>query len=154
MKNDKQIEVLNDLIRINNDRIEGYEKAAEAAGKFDTDLRSLFLEMKTESSGLAGELEREVINAGGSPAEGATAAGAIYRTWMDVKNLFTGDDRQALLNSCEFGEDAAQKAYKSALEMSADLSPAVVQLITTQKAILKKSHDLIKQQRDMAAAGK
>lgn len=152
MKNEKQIEVLNDLIRINNDRIEGYEKAAEAAAKFDTDLRAQFLEMKLESSGFAGELGREVINAGGDPADGATAAGAIYRTWMDVKNLFTGEDRHALLSSCEFGEDAAQKAYRSALEMSSELTPDVVQLITTQKAVLKKSHDLIKQQRDLAAA--
>jgi hypothetical protein len=33
---------------------------------------------------------------------------------MDVKVSFSGNDRQAILESCEFGEDAAQKAYKDA----------------------------------------
>ena len=40
--NDNLIEVLNDLIRINNDRIAGYEKAADEARDIDVDLRTIF----------------------------------------------------------------------------------------------------------------
>ena len=34
-RNERNIEVLNDLIRINNDRIEGYEKAIDKANETD-----------------------------------------------------------------------------------------------------------------------
>ena len=39
------IEVLNDLVAINNDRIEGYEKAIQEAKESDSDLKSLFTSM-------------------------------------------------------------------------------------------------------------
>jgi uncharacterized protein (TIGR02284 family) len=67
---------------------------------------------------------------------------------MDVKATFTGKDRKALLASCEFGEDAAQKAYDAALSSDAQLSADVRQLIMDQKSSLKKSHDRIKALRD------
>ena len=67
---------------------------------------------------------------------------------MDVKATFTGKDRHAILASCEYGEDAAQKAYRDALASDADIDTATRQLITTQQAALKTSHDLIKKYRD------
>jgi uncharacterized protein (TIGR02284 family) len=67
---------------------------------------------------------------------------------MDVKATFTGNDRQSILNACEFGEDAAQKAYKDALASDAEIDVTTRQLITTQQASLKTSHDLIKKYRD------
>ena len=54
------------------------------------------------------------------------------------------------LASCEFGEDAAQKAYKDALEEN-DLSPDVRATIENQKATLREAHDKIKMMRDTAA---
>ena len=145
---EKVTEVLNDLIRINNDRIEGYEKAAKETKSEDSDLRTLFTEMANESRGYAGELSRCVISAGENPAEGATAPGKIYRAWMDVKAVFTGKDRKAILASCEFGEDAAQRAYDTALASDADLPTDVRQLIVEEKNKLRKSHDRIKELRD------
>jgi uncharacterized protein (TIGR02284 family) len=67
---------------------------------------------------------------------------------MDVKAIFTGKDRQAILENCEFGEDAAQKAYKAALASDAEISSETRQLITDQQASLKTAHDLIKKYRD------
>jgi uncharacterized protein (TIGR02284 family) len=67
---------------------------------------------------------------------------------MDVKATFTGHDRQAVLENCEFGEDAAQKAYKLALESDAEIDADTRQLITSQQSSLKTSHDLIKKYRD------
>ena len=42
-------EVLNDLVQINNDRIEGYERARKELKDGDADLKSLFLNMIEES---------------------------------------------------------------------------------------------------------
>ncbi|HEY8388355.1 MAG TPA: PA2169 family four-helix-bundle protein [Parasegetibacter sp.] len=153
-KNEKLLEVLNDLIRINNDRVSGYQKAIDEAKDIDIDLKAIFSRMQEESLGYASELSNEVLRLGGEPATGTTASGKIYRAWMDVKNVFTGKDRQALLNSCEFGEDAAQKAYDSALSSDAEMPTEIRQLIADQKSSLLTSHNLIKKYRDMHQAVK
>jgi uncharacterized protein (TIGR02284 family) len=150
-RNSNLTEVLNDLIRINNDRTTGYAKAADNAREIDVDLRAIFDKMGDESREYARELADEVIRLGGEPATGTTASGKIYRAWMDVKATFTGKDRTSLLAACEFGEDAAQRAYQSALASDAEMPAEIRQLIATQKSALRTSHDLIKKYRDMNA---
>jgi uncharacterized protein (TIGR02284 family) len=71
---------------------------------------------------------------------------------MDVKVTFSGKDRQTILDSCEFGEDAAQKAYRTALGSDAEISANTRQLITEQQESLKTSHDTIKKYRDAQKA--
>lgn len=140
-------EILNDLVQINNDRIAGYEKAIEELKSEDADLKSLFVKMIGESHQYKMALATEVQALGEDIEQGTTNSGKIYRAWMDVKAVFTGHDRKTVLNNCEFGEDAAQKAYKTALAeegLSADLRS----LITEQKASLRVSHDEIKALRD------
>lgn len=140
-------EILNDLIQINNDRVAGYEKAIEELKSEDADLKTLFVKMIGESHTYKMALATEVQALGEEAETGTTNSGKIYRAWMDVKAIFSGHDRKTVLNNCEFGEDAAQKAYKMALEedgISADLRS----LITEQKASLRTSHDEIKALRD------
>ncbi|CAG5018957.1 hypothetical protein DYBT9275_06110 [Dyadobacter sp. CECT 9275] len=146
--NSKLVEVLNDLIRINNDRIDGYEKAMDEVEDIDVDLKAIFQKMANESRGNVSELSTEVAALGGEIATGTTGSGKIYRVWMDIKATFTGHDRQSVLESCEYGEDAAQDAYADALASDAEIPANVRQLITDQKAELMESHNLIKGYRD------
>lgn len=141
-------ETLRDLIRINNDRVTGYSKAATQAD--DNDLQSLFSELAQQSRQFANEL-RSCVSDYKDVTDETTTAGKIYRTWMDVKATFGGDSRKAILASCEFGEDAAQKAYKEGLEDN-ELTPDVRAIIEKQKTILRKAHDKIKMMRDTAVA--
>lgn len=150
--NQKSAGVLNDLIQINNDRITGYEKAAKEAEANDADLKKLFLKMADESRMYKDELSREVIRMGGEPSTNTTNLGTIYRVWMDVKATFSGHDRGTILSSCEFGEDAAQRAYKDALESDAAMDSDCRQLIVKQKEQLKAAHDQIKKFRDATVA--
>src|SRR5689334_7059103 len=145
IKHMKSPEALNDLIEINNDRVNGYEKAAAQAK--DIDLRSIFNSYAADSRRFASELKELVNRGGANPAEGTTLRGKIYRTWMDVKATFGGDDRKGLLSSCEFGEDAAQRAYKAALE-DKDLNSEERSLVERQKEILRGAHDKVKAMRD------
>lgn len=147
--NEKLVEVLNDLIEINNDRITGYEKAVKETKDIDVDLQAIFNKMADESRKYKAELTQAVSRLGGEPTTtGTTNSGKIYRIWMDVKATFTGHDRQAVLENCEFGEDAAQKAYKMALASDAEIDADTRQLITSQQSSLKNSHDIIKKYRD------
>ncbi|MCH5599783.1 ferritin-like domain-containing protein [Niabella ginsengisoli] len=145
------ISALNDLIKINNDRIEGYQKAVdELKDSEDFDLKALFVRMGMESEQHRVELADMVLSYGGEATDGSMVTGKLYRAWMDVKALFTGSDRETILNSCEGGEDAAQKAYQMALD-DEDVMPETKQLIAKQKSSLKESHDEIKALRDAVA---
>ncbi len=145
--NAEVVEILNDLIAINNDRMSGYERALKELKSEDADLKPLFISMIDESREVKMELGTEVEVLKGDMESGSTAGGKIYRAWMDVKALFTGHDRHAILQNCEYGEDAAQKAYKTALE--AEHLPGYLRdLIFEQQQMLKASHNEIKAFRD------
>ncbi len=142
------VEVLNDLVKINNDRIEGYERAADESKDVDITLKAVFNSMADESRKNVAELSNHVRNFGGDLETGTTAMGKIYRAWMDVKAAITGKDRHAILASCEYGEDQAQKAYREALASDAEMDAETRQLIMSQQTSLKASHDNIKKMRD------
>ncbi len=146
--NDELVEVLNDLIQINNDRVVGYEKAIKETKDLDIDLQTAFGKMADDSRKYAAELSNKVAELGGEPVSGTTNSGKIYRVWMDVKATFTGHSRQTVLENCEFGEDAAQKAYKMALASDAEINAETRQLITDQQSALKTAHDMVKKYRD------
>ena len=149
--NEVAIEILNDLIKINNDRIKGYEKAIENTETLEAELKTLYGRMAEESYTYNRELSEQVVNAGGKPADDTTIPGKIYHAWMDVKATFSGQDTKSTLAACEFGEDAAQKAYAKALGKESPLPREVYDLIARQKSLLKGSHDLIRQFRDQYA---
>ena len=145
---EKTIDVLNDLILINRDRITGYEKAAMELKDTNSDLHKLFNSFASQSAKYAAALIEQVNALDGKVEEGTTNSGKIYRAWMDVKMAIAGNDRLAILNSCEFGEDAAQKAYENALNKENKLTSEAARLIAIQKAELKQSHDEVKMLRD------
>ena len=105
--------------------------------------------MANDSRKYAAELTQQINQLGGDAISGTGIGGKIHRVWMDVKATFSGHDRQSVLESCEFGEDAAQKAYTAALASDAEMSADVRQLITDQQATLKIAHNLIKKYRDL-----
>lgn len=147
MQNENQIETLNDLVLINNDRVEGYRKALENLKEAKPELTTLFNALKEESFKNNQELKTEIFNLRGTPETGTTVSGKIYRAWMDVKATFGGDDALSVLNSCEGGEDAAKVAYKSAIE-SGDLSADTAALVAKQQSAQLQGHNQIKALRD------
>lgn len=146
------IEVLNDLIRINHDRTEGYHKAVEELKPTDIDLKTMFTNMANTSVQYANALAAEVRNLGGTPATDSTQSGKLYRVWMDIKSGITARDRKSVLALCEFGEDAALKAYNLALESDAEMPADVRQIINEQRTAIQNSHDVVKRYRDMHEA--
>src|SRR4051812_42616289 len=90
-----QISAINDLIKINNDRIAGYQKALE--GTDDEGLTLLFNEYIDQSKNYVNELRVYIHVLGGSPADGTTLSGKFYHTWMDVKAAFINKDKHGVL---------------------------------------------------------
>ena len=146
------VEVLNDLVKINNDRIAGYERAITESNDLDVDLKAVFEGMKRESEEYKSELMSVIRSLSGEVTTDTTMSGKVYRAWMDVKATFTGASRKAILENCEFGEDAWRRAYEAALSSDVEMSAEVRQLITSQYNSEKSSHDLMKKYRDAHAA--
>jgi uncharacterized protein (TIGR02284 family) len=140
-------ETLNDLVRINNDRVEGYNRAIKDLKNEETDLKSLFLSLIDDSNRYKNELGKEVEVLGADIETDTTAGGKIHRAWLDVKAAFTGHDTHDILEECEFGEDAIVKAYKMALDQ--EFLPAFLRdLVTRQQSEILDAHDEIKALRD------
>ena len=91
------IEVLNDLIRINHDRTDGYHKAVEELKPTDIDLKTMFTNMANTSVEYANALAAEVRNLGGAPAADSTQSGKLYRVWMDIRSGISARDRKSVL---------------------------------------------------------
>lgn len=151
-KQDELVSVLNDLIRINNDRVVGYERAVKETKDSDVDMIATFNKMADQSRKYVNELVQEVGRLGGEAASDTTISGKVYRVWMDLKAAISGKDRESIIGSCEYGEDVAQRAYEAALESDAYMSTEIRQLISNQKSELKVSHDMIKKYRDVQDA--
>lgn len=143
---DKTIEVLNDLLKINTDRADGYALAMQETK--DADLKIIFRNMVEESKKNIVDLSRAILKQDGDPKFGEnTVAGKIYHIWMELKTSFSGKDRKSILNACEFGEDAAVKAYKSAIREE-DLITEAFDIIYRQAQLQRASHDVIRAYRD------
>ncbi|PSL35424.1 PA2169 family four-helix-bundle protein [Chitinophaga ginsengisoli] len=144
--NEKLQEALSDLVRINQDRVEGYKKAITLTD--DTDLKALFQRMADESHTYIDQLNSILLDGGGDVG-GSSVYGKLYRKWMDVKATFSGRDRQSLLSSCEYAEDAAQRAYEDVLRSSTPMPYSVRELIANQKSALRGSHETVRTYRDL-----
>jgi len=147
MKKNKSIDVLNSLIEINNDRIQGYETAIDETK--EQDLTTMFNGFIQNSRKCKQELVSEVNKLGGKAEEGTRVDGKIYRMWMDFKAAITGKDRKSILNSCEYGEDVAVNTYENVLEdKSSELTPDQLTMVSKQYATIKADHDKVRAMRD------
>lgn len=151
MKTSKEIAgVLNDLIEIHNDRIVGYEKAIRELKGEDEDLKTLFASLISQSHQAKMELGKEVQVLGEKMETSTTNRGKIYRAWMDVKNAFTGSSTHTVLDSCEYGEDAALKAYDEALSEE-DIPSFLRDILLNHQNMLLDAHDQVRALRDQYA---
>jgi uncharacterized protein (TIGR02284 family) len=140
------ISTINDLIETLKDGQEGFRQAAEAVE--DPELKSLFHEYSLQRSRFAGDLQSEALRLGETkPEDSSSAAGAMHRTWINLKSAIAKRDNHAILAECERGEDSAVKEYEEAME-DEDLTAPVREIISRQYTEVKSAHDRVKQLRD------
>lgn len=147
---EKSLDVVNDLIKINNDRVAGFEKAAEDLEGDTYGIVPIFNKLASESRQNVTELTAIAQQTGGEVAEGTSGTGDLHRAWIDLKSAFTGSDLLAILNECERGEDAAKHAYQDALDPDNALSPELAHALQRQQQGIISGHDLIRSLRDQA----
>lgn len=143
MEKSEAIDILNELVVTNNDRIEGYETASEITE--EVELRNLFTEFSQTSHKCKRELMEEILQLGGSLAKGTKTTGKFFRAWMDVKAALTGKDRKTVLESCEYGEQKALGTYKEAIREGSEIFTTEQQtIIGAQYASIKADYERLK----------
>ncbi|MBE4949009.1 PA2169 family four-helix-bundle protein [Chryseobacterium culicis] len=140
MDHQKEISVLNDLLYITNDRIEGFEKVEGKVWEMYPDVKDDYDHMISQSKIMKNELINLITEKQGTPEDSTSVAGAVHRTWIDIKNSFTmGNLIESTLENVVFGEKAAIEAYQNALD-SGDLSGKAVTTVSEQLRNLKDSY--------------
>ena len=142
------VQVLNDLLLINNDRIKGYEQALKEITEKDADLNVVFSDMIRQTRKFNEQLKRLVEKAGAAPEMETSISGRLHRAWIDLKAAFMGKSRKGLLAECERGEDASKEAYNEALHGDSELTNEQIDVLTQQAEEQQVSHDRIRVMRD------
>jgi uncharacterized protein (TIGR02284 family) len=107
-----QISALNDLIKINKDRITGYRQ--RMATTPDVDLEELMSDMIYQSYQHIDELTHNIHQLGGKLARNDGIPGKFYYSWTDLKAFIFKETRKKMLDYCEFCEDVVKAIYQKA----------------------------------------
>ena len=149
MSNSDMEKVLKDVINVLEDGQKGFADIGEHL-KDDT-LKRYFLAESLKRANFRGELENELHRHGVKDIhEEGTTAGAIHRTWGDLKAKVFGTSDHDLLATAEQGEDSAKKTYKQALEK--ELPAPLRQLLEEQNRHIVSSHNYVRDHRDATAS--
>lgn len=139
MNNNKTISVLNDLLKITNDRIAGFAKVADKVWDNYSDLRPAYDEMVAEGWDMKEDLIEIITKKFGDVEDTTSVSGAFHRAWIDLKDAFAKDKDESTLENVIFGEKAAIDAYQDALK-SGDLCPESSTLVSQQLQLLRVSY--------------
>ena len=144
MQNDKAISVLNNLIETCKDGELGFKTAAQ--GLKAPDIKATFLEYSRQRNEMVRQLQAEVRRLGGDPEKSGSVSGSLHRGWLDIKSAITGKDDHAIVAEAERGEDVAKSTFESALKET--LPASALTLVQQQAAIVRQTHDRVREIRD------
>ena len=92
------------------------------------------------------EFRREIValghEYGDDVDESGSAAAAVHRGWIALKDALTGDDAGAVLGAASTGEDHAVSEYEKALEK--DLSTGFREVVARQHQAVVAARDEVK----------
>lgn len=128
--------VLNHLIETCKDGERGFRKAAEHVQ--DPAAKQVFLEIAAQRARFAAALLPHAQRLGGAADAEGTAAGALHRGWMEVRDALTAHHVQAMVQEAARGEQAALRAYKDALDGM--LPPTVRDVVEQQYADVQQAY--------------
>lgn len=148
MNKEKSIVVLNNLLEINNERIEIYKTAKKVTE--ENDLKDLFSEFQKTSAIFKSELVEELQKMGVVPVDVARNNSLLVRLWINFKSKLFGQEREDILNTLEYNEFVAIKSYKDTLSDNLEYLTAELHImLKSQQLLLTAHHDKVKKLGDL-----
>ena len=138
MSTDSTISTLNSLIKTTLDSMKGFRDAAQDAES--TQFSNMFADFARERGDVATALQAEVTRLGGNPEDDGSVLAAAHRTFMDLKQAFTGRDDKAVIQEVERGEDYIKNKFEAALQ-DTNLDPLSRSVVEQAYRSVKAGHD-------------
>lgn len=135
--------VAKDLVETLKDGERGFASAAEKLRDGDRpEWASTLQRLSDQRAGFRREIVEMGHEYGEDVDESGSAAAALHRGWIALKDALTGDDAGSVLGAAVTGEDHAVSEYEKALE--ADLSAGFREVVTRQHAAVLAARDEVK----------
>ena len=132
-----------DLVETLKDGENGFASAAEKLHDSDRPEWATTLDRLSEQrAGFRREIVALGHEYGEDVDESGSAAAALHRGWISLKDAMTGDDAGSVLGAAVSGEDHAVSEYEKALEQ--DLSAGFREVVSRQHATVVAARDEVK----------
>ena len=136
--------IAKDLVETLKDGRDGFTAAAERLrGSDQPELAATMQRLAEQRAQFAGEIVAMGHDYGDDVDESGSAAGALHRGWLKVKDAVTGDDAGSVLGAAVTGEDHAVSEYEKAL--GEDLSDGFRSVLQRQHASVVAARDEVSQ---------
>lgn len=130
-----------ELIIINNDRRKTYEKAVQEIKDKDRVLMAVFNGLADQSATFSEELQQFVPRDMHIGSEDTSANGRLFRTWMDIKAMFTLHDPKTVLNTCAHAEVKLLDVYQYVLDSEMVTDKELRNALLNQYEEVEKTHE-------------
>ncbi|MBM6401558.1 ferritin-like domain-containing protein [Phycicoccus sonneratiae] len=134
--------VAKELVETLRDGRDGFASAAERLRDDRPEVAATMQRLSEQRAGFARDIVAMGHDYGDDVDEGGTAAAALHRGWIALKDAVTGDDPSGVLGAAATGEDHAVSEYEKALE--ADLSDGFRSVVRQQHAAVVTARDEVK----------
>lgn len=132
-----------DLVQTLKDGERGFTAAAEKLADGDRPEWATTLQrLADQRAGFRREIVALGHDYGDDVDESGSAAAALHRGWISLKDALTGDDAGSVLGAAVTGEDHAVSEYEKALEQ--DLSAGFREVVARQHASVVAARDEVK----------
>jgi uncharacterized protein (TIGR02284 family) len=139
--------VTNDLIETLEDGRKGFAAAADKLADSDrADLATTFRGYAGQRAEFSAELQKLASAYGDDTDDSGSAAAAVHRGWMSLKDAISGSDPKGVLEAAEQGEDHAVSEYRDAL--AKDISTDLRVVVERQYDAIDMAHDEVRRLRD------
>lgn len=142
MSNDTK-QILNHLVDVCEDAREYYQKASDQAE--DPRIKMTMKNMAAVRETIISDLKARIISMGGTPDEQGTAQGKTAQFFGQLKASIANTD-ETLVSELEEAEDKSLEEFHSA--MAKNLPEETRSFIEKQTALLRKTHDHMKELKD------
>jgi len=107
------IQILNDLITLNKNRVTGYKEIVHKVN--DETIADHCREMIRQGERNVSQLSSIIEDAGGSVEDKTTTSGFIYNLWMDIVYAEEKESQQDVYDYCRRMEQTALEGYEALL---------------------------------------
>lgn len=127
---------LNELLVKNYDAEKGYIDAYQNVES--NDLKMFFKRRASERSEFAKELRTEILQYGQIPEDSGTFKGTMHRNWMNLKNTFSSNNEEAILEEAIRGEESRLEEYNTMITEK-NLPPTIDNLIAKHRDAIQSA---------------